>query len=127
ITVSAAFKNQLKKVFDEYLILKDALAYDGGNTAKKTAVALLNAMSKVDMKLLTDHEANNHWMLISKEINASATSISKTSDIAVQRNHFKHLSAHLIKAVKLFGVNQQVYEQFCPMFDDNKGASWLSL
>jgi Cu(I)/Ag(I) efflux system membrane fusion protein len=126
IVVSTAFKNQLEKVFDEYLILKDALADDDNGAAKKSASAILNAMGKVDMKLLTDHEAHNHWMLIGKEINASATSISKTSDIAIQRNHFKHMSAHLIKAVKLFGVNQQVYEQFCPMADDNNGAYWLS-
>ncbi|NEW80113.1 MAG: DUF3347 domain-containing protein, partial [Gelidibacter sp.] len=127
IVVSTAFKNQFKKVFEQYLNLKDDLATDDNNGAKEDATALLNAMKKVDMKLLTDKEAPNHWMLISKEINASATSISKTSEIAVQRNHFKHLSAHLIKAVKLFGVDQQVYEQFCPMANDNKGAYWISL
>jgi Cu(I)/Ag(I) efflux system membrane fusion protein len=127
ITVSAAFKNQFKKVFDQYLILKDAFANDDNSAAQKSAKELLNAMAKIDMKELTDNDAHNHWMLISKEINASATSISKTSDIAVQRNHFKHLSAHLIKAVKLFGVDQIVYEEFCPMADDSKGAYWLSL
>ncbi|PKP29075.1 MAG: efflux RND transporter periplasmic adaptor subunit [Bacteroidetes bacterium HGW-Bacteroidetes-18] len=127
IAVVKAFQNQLKNVFEQYALLKDALAYDGGNTAQKTAATLLNTLAKVDMKLLTNMEAHNHWMLISKEIKASATSISKTSDIAVQRNHFKHLSAHLIKAVKLFGVGQEVYEQFCPMADDNKGAYWISL
>lgn len=127
ITVSTAFKNQLKKVFDEYLILKDALADDDNSATQKSAAALLNATAKVDMKLLSNQEAHNHWMLIGKEIKASATSISKTSDIAIQRNHFKYLSAHLIKAVKLFGVGQEVYEQFCPMADDNKGAYWLSL
>ena len=62
---------------------------------------MVNSMAKVDMKLLTDQDAHNHWMLISKEINTSATTISKTSGIAIQRNHFKHLSAHLIKGVKL--------------------------
>jgi len=29
--------------------------------------------------------------------------------------------------VKLFGVNQKVYEQFCPMAENNTGAFWLSL
>jgi len=127
IAVSTAFKNQLKKVFEQYIFLKDALANDDNNSAQKTAKELLSAMAKMDMKLLTDNEAHNHWMLINKEINASATSISKTSDIAVQRDHFKHLSAHLIKAVKLFGIDRTVYEEFCPMADDNKGAYWLSL
>lgn len=127
IAVSKTFQQQLKKVFEQYLLLKDALTNDDSKTTQKSAATLLNAMAKIDMKLLTNQEAHNHWMLIGKEITASATSISKTSDIAVQRNHFKHLSAHLIKAVKLFGVGQAVYEQFCPMADDNKGAYWLSL
>jgi Cu(I)/Ag(I) efflux system membrane fusion protein len=127
IEVPTAFKNQFKKVFEQYILLKDAFAKDDGNSAQKAAKELVNSMAKVDMKLLTDNDAHNHWMLISKEINTSATSISKTSDIAIQRNHFQHLSAHLIKGVKLFGVDQQVYEQFCPMADANKGAYWLSL
>jgi Cu(I)/Ag(I) efflux system membrane fusion protein len=127
IAVSNVFQNQLKKVFEQYLLLKDALTNDDHKTTQKAAVTLLNAMSKIDMKLLTNQEAHNHWMLISKEITTSATSISKTTDIAVHRNHFQHLSAHLIKAVKLFGVDQEVFEQFCPMADDNKGAYWLSL
>lgn len=127
IVVSTAFKNQFKKVFEQYILLKDAFAEDDHNLAQKTAASLVSAIKKVDMKQLSNHEAHNHWMLISKELNASATSISKTSDIAIQRNHFKHLSAHLIKGVKLFGVDQKVYEDFCPMADDSKGAYWLSL
>ena len=31
------------------------------------------------------------------------------------------------KSVKLFGVNEKVYEQFCPMADNDNGAYWLSL
>lgn len=127
IVVSTTFKNQFKKVFEQYLNLKDDLVKDDNKAAKEAATGLLNAMGKVDMKLLTSNDAHNHWMLISKEINASATSISKTSEIEVQRNHFIHLSAHLIKSVKLFGVDQQVYEQFCPMASNNNGAYWISL
>jgi Cu(I)/Ag(I) efflux system membrane fusion protein len=127
ITVSAAFKNQFKKVFEEYISLKDAFTNDDNTAAQKLAKGLVNSMAEVDMKLLTDQEAHNHWMLISKDINASATSISKTSKIEDQRNHFNHLSAHLIKGVKLFGIDQKVYEDFCPMADGNKGAVWMSL
>ncbi len=127
ITTTDAFKDQLEQVFNAYIKLKDALASDDNNMASASAKEILNAMKKVDMKQLTDHEAHNHWMTISKEILASATSISEISDIEKQRGHFKHLSAHISKGVKLFGVNQIVYEQFCPMADNNKGAYWLSL
>ncbi|WP_417871084.1 DUF3347 domain-containing protein, partial [Winogradskyella sp.] len=59
-------------------------------------------------------------------IKSSATSISETSDIKSQRDHFKHLSSHLIKAVQIFGVNEKGYGEFCPMADNNNGAYWLS-
>ena len=127
IVTSETFKGQLELVFEQYIDLKDALVNDDGKSAKKSAQEILNSMAKVDMKLLTDHEAHNHWMTISKEMKSSSKSISETSDLEKQRGHFKHLSAHLSKAVKLFGVNQKVYEQFCPMADSNKGAYWLSL
>ena len=127
LKVSETFKGQLEQVFDTYINLKDALAEDDEDMAKKQANGLLTSLKKVDMKLLTDHEAHNHWMTISKEVKSSSKSISETSDIEKQRGHFKHLSAHLSKGVRLFGVNQKVYEQFCPMADNNKGAYWLSL
>ena len=57
----------------------------------------------------------------------SANSIENDSDIATQRAHFKHLSAHMISSVQLFGINQKVYSEFCPMADNNKGAYWISL
>lgn len=127
ITTTSTFKNQLEQVFNAYIKLKDELVVDDSNATSAAAKELLSAMKKVDMKQLTDHEAHNHWMTISKEILGSANSISEISDIVEQRSHFKHLSAHLSKGVKLFGVNQKVYEQFCPMADNNNGAYWLSL
>ena len=81
----------------------------------------------VDMKLLKDEKAHNHWMTIQKELKTSAKAIQNSPEIAIQRGHFKHLSAHMISSIKLFGVNQIVYSEFCPMTDNNKGAYWLSL
>ncbi len=127
ITTTDVFKGQLEQVFNAYIKLKNALTNDDSKLASTSAKTLLNAMKKVDMKQLSNHDAHNHWMTISKEILASATSISEISDIEKQRGHFKHLSAHLSKGIKLYGVNQLVYEQFCPMADNNNGAYWLSL
>ena len=126
LNVSKKFKEQLKVVFNEYINLKDALVKEDSKSTSTSASTLLNNLTKVDMKLLSDNKAHNHWMSLEKEIKSSATSISETSDIKVQRDHFKHLSSHLINAVQLFGVNEKVYVEFCPMADNNNGAFWLS-
>ena len=126
LEVSEKFQQQLNSVYNEYINLKDALVKEDSKSASTSASTLLNNLTKVDMKLLSDNKAHKHWMSLEKEIKSSTTSISKASDIKAQRDHFKHLSSHLINAVQLFGVNEKVYLEFCPMADNNKGAFWLS-
>ena len=126
LIVSEKFQEQLKAVLHEYINLKDDLVNEDSKGTSESATTLLNNLSKVDMKLLSDNKAHSHWMSLEGDIKSSATSISKTSGIKVQREHFKHLSSHLINAVQLFGVNEKVYVEFCPMADNNKGAYWLS-
>ncbi len=125
IKVSEDFQNQLKIVFNDYIKLKDALVNEDSKKVTESVKALQSNLGKVDMKLLTDN-AHIHWMTLEKELKASTNSISNTSNIKEQRNHFKHLSSHLAKALQLFGVNERVYYQFCPMADSNNGAYWLS-
>lgn len=127
IAVSKKFQNQLKQVFDDYILVKDALVNDDANSAQQAGKQIMQSLKNVDMKLLSDEKTHNHWMTIQKELNASANAISGSTDISKQRGHFKHLSAHMISSVQLFGVNTNVYIQFCPMADNNKGAYWISL
>ncbi|SHN03575.1 efflux RND transporter periplasmic adaptor subunit [Polaribacter sp. KT 15] len=126
LEVSEKFQQQLNSVYNEYINLKDALVKEDSKSTSTSASTLLNNLTKVNMKLLSDNKAHNHWMSLEGEIKSSATSISETSDIKSQRDHFKHLSSHLINAVQLFGINEKVYVEFCPMADNNNGAYWLS-
>ena len=125
LEVPKAFQQQLNSVYESYINLKNALVEDNTNKVSQDANSLLDNLSRVDMKLVKD-KTHNHWMSLAKEIKSSATSISKTTDLKQQRSHFKHLSSHLINAVQLFGVNEKVYVEFCPMADNNNGAYWLS-
>lgn len=126
VTVSKDFQNQLKAVFNGYIQLKDALVKDDANNSAEEAKKLLSHLSKVDMKLVKDKDAHEHWMVLEKEIKDSATSISNTSDLVDQRRRFKSLSTHLTNAIEVFGINEKVYHQYCPMVDNDTGAYWLS-
>ena len=125
LEVPKAFQQQLNSVYESYINLKNALVEDNTNKVSQDANTLLDNLSQVDMKLVKD-KTHNHWMSLAKEIKSSATSISKTTDLKQQRSHFKHLSSHLINTVQLFGVNEKVYVEFCPMANNNNGAYWLS-
>jgi Cu(I)/Ag(I) efflux system membrane fusion protein len=124
--VSVEFQNQLKSVFNAYIKLKDALVKDDSKSVVAASKKLLDHISKVEMQLLKSDEIHKHWMSLEKEIKMATVSISKTSDLKEQRNHFKNLSTYLTNAIKVFGIHEKVFVSFCPMADTNKGAYWLS-
>ena len=126
IEVDSKFQEQLKTVFDKYIILKDALIKGDSKTSTQASSMILKNLAEVDMKLLKG-DAHNSWMQLSTDLKTHTRSLNSTADIKTQRNHFKPLSSSLIMAVEKFGVNMQVYSQFCPMADNNTGGYWLSL
>jgi Cu(I)/Ag(I) efflux system membrane fusion protein len=126
VTVANDFKQELKLVFEAYIQTKEALVKDDFEQVKENAGLLEKNLGKVDMKLLTEASAHQHWMKVEKEIRITATAIANSEDIKKQRAHFKDLSTAITSAVQMFGVGQVVYNQYCPMADDNKGAYWLS-
>ena len=127
LEVSTTFQEQLKALVESYLTLKDYLVNDDASNTTKQAKLVLADLDKVNMKLLTNNDAHMQWMRLLKDIKTAAGSLAKETDIATQRNYFKPLSSSITKAVELFGINQTVYLQFCPMADNDKGANWLSL
>ncbi|WP_055437167.1 efflux RND transporter periplasmic adaptor subunit [Lacinutrix algicola] len=126
IDVSKQFQNQLKVVFNDYIQLKEALLKDDINIIKAESKQLLNDLPKVDMTLLTNQEAHKQWMSLEKELKSVTTLLSNTSEIEDLRGHFKDLSSKLTEVIEVFGINEKVYHQFCPMGDNNKGVYWLS-
>ncbi|MFT5217743.1 MAG: Cu(I)/Ag(I) efflux system membrane fusion protein [Glaciecola sp.] len=126
VTVSKDFQNQLNVVYNDYIKLKNALVKDDSKNGLVASKRLLDNLSKVDMKLLVYKETHMHWMSLEKEIKEATILISNTSKITQQRAYFKNLSSYLTNAIEVFGINEKVYHQFCPMADNNKGAYWLS-
>lgn len=126
LIVPVDFQNQLKAVFNDYIKLKDALVKDDSNKVSDDAKNMLNNLKYVDIKLLSDNAAHEHWANLEMEIETSANAIIKETGVNLQRNHFKNLSLRLINAVETFGVNEKVYLQFCPMANNDKGGYWLS-
>jgi hypothetical protein len=74
--------------------------------------------SPVQAKLYKDVEddAKEH----AEHIGANAGNIKH------QREHFDMLSKDIYDLVKAFGGGRVLYKDFCPMYNDKKGAIWLS-
>jgi len=63
---------------------------------------------------------------LEEKIKSHSNLIISTSDLSSQRKHFKQLSSQLSYAIQLFGINEKVYNLYCPMANNNQGAYWLS-
>jgi copper chaperone CopZ len=118
-------ENQLKAVFDNYFLLKDALVKTDGNTASTKATALLSAINTVKMETLTTNE-HTVWMKVLKNLKEDTEHIANTKDANQQRDHFDTLSINIYELIKVSKQETPIYYQFCSMANDGKGANWLS-
>jgi hypothetical protein len=124
--VDARVAASMKGIVDHYLHLKDAFANDKTNDAATAGKEIVDIMGTVDKSFLTaqqrkvyedvEDDAREH----AEHIGANA------GNIAHQREHFDMLSKDVYDLVKAFGSGQVLYKDFCPMYNDKKGAIWLS-
>jgi copper chaperone CopZ len=117
--------NQLKAVFDNYFLVKDALVSSNEDNVAVASKELVVAINNVKMDKL-DMDVHMVWMKVVKQIKEDAEHIADTKDIKHQRDHFTTLSKDIYSLIKVSKYDTPVYYQFCPMFNDGKGANWLS-
>jgi hypothetical protein len=116
----------MQEMVSQYLQMKNALANDNGNDAATAGNAFVESMGKMDKTNLTP-DKKKIWNDISDDAKEMAEHIGKNAgDIAHQREHFDMLSKDMLDMVKAFGTTQTLYNDYCPMYNNKKGASWLS-
>jgi copper chaperone CopZ len=118
-------ENQLKSVFDNYFLVKDALITTDGTKTAVVAKELLTAINTIKMDKL-EMDVHMVWMKVFNSIKKDAEDISNTKDVKQQRDHFTTLSKDMFTLIKVSKYETPVYYQFCPMANNGKGANWLS-
>lgn len=117
--------NPLQTVYDNYFGLKDALVKSDVTTASSKAAAFLAAINAVEMNKMKMDE-HMAYMKVEASLKKDATIISTKKDIAAQREAFASLSKNMVDLIKAVKPADAVYLQHCPMYNDGKGADWLS-
>jgi copper chaperone CopZ len=116
---------QLKAVFDNYFSVKDALVKTDAGTSSANAAELVKAIKAVEMAKLSTDE-HTAWMKVMKDLTANAEKIAASKDVAKQRETFALLSKNMYELAKVSKQETPVYYQHCPMYNNGKGANWLS-
>ena len=114
------------EVVAKYLQLKNALVNDNGKEAAAAAEEITAAWKKIDQPSLTA-EQKKVYDDVNEDIQEHAEHISKNGNkIEHQREHFDMLSDVMYDLVKGIDPGRTLYKDKCLMYNDNKGATWLS-
>lgn len=120
------FTSPVNGILHIYLHIKNALV----NNDDKAAASAGNEMAKVlndfDNSILRDDE-REQFENIADDMKENAEHIgANAGNIRHQREHFDMLSKDMYDLVKKFAAGEKIYVDYCPMYNDNKGATWLS-
>jgi hypothetical protein len=116
----------VKDILAGYIQLKNALAGDNGNDAATAGNAMVNAFQKFNKSVLTA-DRKEVYEDVEDDAREHAEHIGKNGgNIPHQREHFDMLSKDMYELIKTFGAGQSLYQDSCPMYNDGKGATWLS-
>jgi Cu(I)/Ag(I) efflux system membrane fusion protein len=126
--VADEFRVQIWAIVEKYMLVQKALAGDDKNAAAEATSQTLNALSEVDMGLVTG-KAHDLWMGNLIKMKAVLDKMKAAETIELMRKGFEELSNELIVVVGRFGIPQgkTLYKAHCAMAFDNKGADWLQL
>ncbi len=117
--------NQLLEVYAVYFGLKDALVANDGVTASNKAKELFKAIDKVQMDKMAA-EQHTVWMKYMTKLSYDAEHIKGVTETEHQREHFNSLSKSMFEVMKVIKPSYAIYYDHCPMYNEGKGANWLS-
>ncbi|MEO8794917.1 MAG: DUF3347 domain-containing protein [Daejeonella sp.] len=121
-----AVSNPTNKLLKEYINLKNALAKDDNKGAAAAGNELVKTLDGFDKSSLTAEQAKV-FDDIKEDAKEHAEHIgTNAGNIEHQREHFETLSQDMYDLVKVTGAGQKMYYSNCPMYNNNKGANWLS-
>ncbi|QJD98595.1 DUF3347 domain-containing protein (plasmid) [Mucilaginibacter robiniae] len=114
------------KLINDYLQLKNALTKDNTGDAAASGKAIATDFEGFD-KAVLDEKQKKSFEDIADDGREHGEHIGKSAgNISHQREHFEMLSKDVYDLVKLVGAGQSLYVDHCPMYNNNKGANWLS-
>lgn len=124
--ISVSFQNELDLLVETYLDLKNELVAGNEDRAEALSLKLLEYLEAIEPTQLSE-EAGAFWEEKQKFLLKHARLNLEAATLEEQRENFIYLSQALIKTVAAFGLkDRNVYVDYCPMANSDKGAYWLS-
>lgn len=125
-SIAPAFKQQFNQLVDAYLKMKDGFVKDDEKQIDLRATQMLSILNNMPDSLLSGG-ALAYWKEKKSFLLAHLQLYKEAEKDKNKRLNFVFLSTVMVKSVKALGYSkQQLYVDYCPMANNNKGAYWLS-
>ena len=125
-TVATQTTFSTNEIISNYLKVKNALTKDDTKEAANAGKALYASFNNVNTNSM-DSKLKTEFIDIADDAKEHAEHIGANSGkIDHQREHFAMLSKDVNDLIKTFGAKQKLYQDVCPMYDEGKGAVWIS-
>jgi hypothetical protein len=123
---ASPFTSPASGILHIYLHIKNAFVNNDDKSAASAANEMVKVLNVFDESILRDDE-RKQFEDIADDMKENAEHIgANAGNIKHQREHFDMLSKDMYDMVKTFAAGEQIYVDYCPMYNDNKGATWLS-
>ena len=126
VSGSVAPSDYVNDIIICYINLKNTLAKDDSKGASDNGKLLLASFNRFDTKALNPKQ-KKEYLDIADDAKEHAEHIGANADkLEHQREHFVLLSKDINDLITMFGSNRKLYQDYCPMANDGKGAIWIS-
>lgn len=123
---SQATKVSISEVVSNYLKLKNALTQDNSKGAASAGKQLLTSLKAISSATVEDKQKKEFLEIIEDAQEHSEHIGANAGKIDHQREHLAMLSKDIADLINMFGAPQKLYQDFCPMYNNGKGATWIS-
>lgn len=124
-SVGQDFLVKLEGLLDGYFEIREALFSSNGTEAARRVNGMRQRLGSLDGRELRG-QSQSIWLGYQQDLMELLTTWPDDSQLEHQRVSFYELSELLNEIVTRFGVQNVVYQQYCPMAFNDIGATWLS-
>ena len=118
-------QESVSAILNHYLTMKDALVEDDSEKAASSGKLLFDAFAAFEASAVSDPQQELGEIIEDAKMHAEHIN-ENAANIVHQREHFEILSIDIKDLLAVAGTDRVLYQQYCPMYNDNKGGMWLS-
>lgn len=122
----AATTFSIDEIVANYLKMKNALTKDDAKGAANAGKALYKTFNSTNTNSIPANQKKEYLDIVDDAKEHAEHIGDNAGKIDHQREHFAILSKDMNDLIKMFGTKQKLYQDYCPMYNDGKGAIWIS-